>query len=193
MQKLLNVESDDIKEECFWFRGINYHTKVFTPEKVIEMIKKIRPQLSRLLTAVKIGESGGDLVKFRKKMLNLLTYLAGAILVSNGVLIPVASCRSRTLEQSRHFLELRNRIEGELHGDIDMDEKANDARSRVGGMMFRTTTKLAGRDLSPSQNDVTGELYAWKVAWDEGDLKALKSIFSQLDNDRQVRVTLSGC
>ena len=35
MQKLLNVESD-IKEECFWFKGINYyHTKVFTPEKVI--------------------------------------------------------------------------------------------------------------------------------------------------------------
>ena len=89
---------------------------------------------------------------------------------------------------SRHFLELRNRIGGELHCDIDMDEKANDARSRVGGLMFRATTKLAGCDLSPSQNDVTGELYAWKVAWDEGDLEALKSIFSQLDNDRQGRV-----
>ena len=59
MQVLLNEESD-IKEECFWFKGINYHTKVDAPEEVIEMIKKIRPQLSRLLTAVKIGESGRD-------------------------------------------------------------------------------------------------------------------------------------
>ena len=74
-----------------------------------------------------------------------------------------------------------------------MDEKANDVRVRVGGAMFRTTTEQVGCDLSPSQNDVTGELYAWKVAWDEGDLEALKSIFSQLDNDRQGRVTLSGC
>ena len=130
-------------------------------------------------------------MKFRTKMKKFLVYLAGAILVStNGVLIPVASCRSRTLEQSRHLLELRNRIGGELHGDIDMDEKANEVRVRVGGAMFHTTTELAGIDLreSVTNNDVTGELYAWKVAWDEGDLEALKSIFSQLDNDRQGRV-----
>jgi len=184
MQGLLNNESP-YDEEYIWYKGVLYINSVDAPEALMDEIKEECPQLHRLLTVSHIGESGTDLLAFRKKMLNELTYLAGATLNIIGILIPFGYCTSYTLEQSCHIVNIKERVNGELYGNINALEVIKNTFVRIGGgIRFQTSISLAGEELSePVKKDTLGSLYAWCIALESDDVEALKQIWQSLDGD----------
>jgi len=184
MQDLLNNESP-YDEEYYWYQGVQYINRVDAPDAIMDKIKKECPHLHRLLNVSHIGESCGDLMLFRKKMINELVYLAGATLIVDGVLIPFGFCTSYTLEQSCHVVNLKERVGGELYGDIDAPREVDAVCVRVGGgVHFQTSISLDGDELSePVKKDTLGSLYAWCIALESDELEALEQIWQSLDGD----------
>jgi len=201
LQQILNdtyhdnntLSSQGEQRQLFFFKGVVYFVWIDVPLEVLEMLKETCKDVYEDVRAVKIGESGEDLIQHLKKMMNLLTYLAGAKLCWIAIGIPFGLCTSRMVEQWIHFIKLELRKSGEWHSrEVLSLETINHILNRTGGKVICRGT-LSGNPDGQSGNgtvnvglveaaggDGPGWIYFFRQLFTEEELKELWKIYREL-------------
>ena len=196
LQQILNDKYHDnntpSQEECtrqdfFFFKGVVYFVWIDAPPEVLEMLKETCKDVYEDVMAVKIGESGEDLIAHLKKMMNLLTYLAGAKLCWIAIGIPFGLCSSRMVEQWIHFIKLELRKSGEWHlREVLTLDTIKHILERTGGKVIcRGTVSHGGQSgdgnvRTGGQEDGPGWIYFFRQLFTEEELKELWKIYQKL-------------
>ena len=176
------------QEVLFFFKGVVYFVWIDAPSEVLEMLKDTCKDVYEDVRAVKIGESGEDLIQHLKKMRLLLTHLAGAKLCWIAIGIPFGLCTSRMVEQWIHFIKLELRKSGEWHsGDALSLETIKHILKRTGGKVIcRGTVSHGGQSGNGIVNtgragrDGAGWIYFFRQLFTEEELRELWKIYHKL-------------
>jgi len=172
----------------FWFKGVVYFVWIDVPPDVLRMLEERCKELYEDVTAVKIGESGEDLIKHLNKMLGLLTYLAGAKLCWVAIGIPFGLCSAHVVEQWIHFIKIELRKDGEWHSRKVLTlETINHILERTGGEVICQGT-VSGNPDGKSGNgtnfhkgrDGAGWIYFFRQLFTEEEMRELWKMYSEL-------------
>jgi len=196
LQQILNdtyygnntVSQEERTRQFFFFKGVVYFVWIDVPLEVLEMLKETCKDVYEDVRAVKIGESGEDLIKHLEKMHKLLTYLAGAKLCWIAIGIPFGLCSSRMVEQWIHFIKLELRKSGEWHSRKVLSlETIKHILERTGGKVIcRGTVSHGGQsgdgfvNIRSAGEDGPGWIYFFCQLFTEEELKELWKIYNKL-------------
>jgi len=187
LQQILNnyynisLPSQGERRQLFFFKGVVYFVWIDAPSEVLEMLKETCKDVYEDVRAVKIGESGEDLILHLKKMMNLLTYLAGAKLCWIAIGIPFGLCSSHMVEQWIHFIKLELRKSGEWHSREALSlETINHILNRTGGKVICRGTVSHGGKSGICFNDGAGWIYFFRQLHTEEELRELWKIYHKL-------------
>ena len=181
------LPSQGERRQLFFFKGVVYFVWIDAPLEVLEMLKETCKDVYEDVRAVKIGESGEDLIQHLKKMKNLLTHLAGAKLCWIAIGIPFGLCTSRMVEQWIHFIKLELRKSGEWHSRKVLSlETIKHILKRTGGKVIcRGTVSHGGQSGDGTVNtrgvkDGAGWIYFFRQLFTEEELRELWKIYCKL-------------
>jgi len=182
-----NTPSQGEQRQLFFFKGVVYFVWIDAPLEVLEMLKETCKDVYEDVMAVKIGESGEDLIRHLKKMKDLLTYLAGAKLCWIAIGIPFGLCSSRMVEQWIHFIKLELGKSGEWHSREVLSLKTiKHILERTGGKVIcRGTVSHGGQSgdgiiRTGGQEDGPGWIYFFHQLFTEEELMELWKIYRKL-------------
>jgi len=182
------IPSHGSRPSFFWFKGVVYFVWIDVPPNVLRMLEERCKELYEDVMAVKIGESGEDLIKHLKKMLGLLTYLAGAKLCWVAIGIPFGLCSAHTVEQWIHFIKIELRKDGEWHSRKVLTlETIKHILERTGGEVICRGTVSGNPDgksgkgtVITGRADGAGWIYFFRQLFTEEELKELWKMYREL-------------
>ena len=175
------------RRQLFFFKGVVYFVWIDVPPEVLRMLEERCKELYEEVMAVKIGYSGEDLIKLLKKLLHLLTYLAGAKLCCIAIGIPFGLCSARDVEQWIHFTKIKLRKAGEWHsGEVRTLDTINHILERTGGKVICLGTVSHGGQSGDGtvrtgcQEDGPGWIYFFSQLFTEEELRELWKMYREL-------------
>jgi len=185
-----NTSSLPSQEECsrqyFFFKGVVYLVWIDAPPEVLRMLEERCKELYEDVMAVKIGYSGEDLIQHLLKMLDLLTYLAGAKLCWIAIGVPFGLCSALTVEQWVHFIKIELRKAGEWHvREVLTLQTIKHILERIGGKVICRGGNPDGRSGNGTvrtgrQEDGVGWNYFFRQLFTEEELRELWKMFNEL-------------